>query len=102
MKHSFDADCTTKIVERLINYYAEYVEGDILSSKDKYNALFKECKLKDYMYLIYNSPFERHSIELYEMLLEVLPIEAMPEVLLNKIQKDQKYIKSIENIIARF
>tara|TARA_Y100000590_G_scaffold148836_1_gene170988 strand:+ start:1812 stop:2306 length:495 start_codon:yes stop_codon:yes gene_type:complete len=61
----FDKDCTTEVAEELLNYYAEYVEGYIDSSKDRYNALIRKASKKDIMYTIFNTPFARHAIRLF-------------------------------------
>jgi hypothetical protein len=93
--NSFDTDCTTKIAEQLIVYASEYLEGGINSSMDKYNKLFKDCKIKDWMYLLFHSPFERHSINLYNQILEVLPIEAFPKPVIEKINKDAEFLDNL-------
>jgi len=57
-----DPDCTTVTAEKLITLWAEYVEGWIDSSKDKYNDLIADLwerkNLKDLLYCAFRTPFK--------------------------------------------
>jgi hypothetical protein len=96
IKNNFDKECTTPTTVKLLQYAGEYFEGDIDSSKDKYNKLLRKSKIKDWIYTIYHSPWADHSIKLFEMVREVIPLEAFPDVVVNKIEEDRKHLKKLE------
>ena len=56
--------------EILIQFYAQYVEGYIDSSKDKYNKYFKLVDLKCIEIIIETTPFEEHSKRLTNVLIK--------------------------------
>ena len=94
----FDTDYTTKKAETLISLYAEYVEGFIESAKDEYNRLIKTINLKDALYLVYHTPFERHAIAIFDNIVKAVGIENIPSKILSKIEKDKTSLAKIERI----
>jgi hypothetical protein len=94
----FDKDCTTQFAEKLINLYAEYVEGDVDSSKAKYDKLIETVTIKDVMYIVYHTPFEYQSVQLYNCHLKSIS-DQLPIELLEKIISDMKSIVEMKKIL---
>ena len=94
----FDKECTTPLAEKLISLYAEYVEGEIESAKDKYNSLVRTITYKDLVYMIYTTPFERHALQLSGLLKDTskLPIEVQ-----EKLRNDQIHIDKMNKILNK-
>lgn len=98
MTTQFDTQCTTPLAERLISLYAEYVEGYIDSSKDKYNTLVKTATLKDILYMIYHTPFERHSVVLYNKVCDVIGEKNIPTEIVSKVASNKEWIAKMDAI----
>jgi len=91
---------TITLPEHLIRLYAEFVEGDIKSSRDKYNQLIRTCTIDDLITIIDTTPFEQHAIQLYDIIVGKVKI---PSEVVEKVNKYRIYIdelnKRFENII---
>lgn len=88
----FNKDLTTPLAEKLIKLYAEYVEGGIDSSRIKYNELIKNVNDTDVLYIVYRTPFERHSTKLYTSYLKPKGV-VIPDIVLDKLISDANYLK---------
>ena len=95
---NFDIDCTTPLSERLISLYAEYVEGEMESSGRKYNELIKTATVKDILYIVFRSPFERHAFRLYTLLQE--NGVNIPKEVDVKVAKDKEFIIRMDKLTA--
>ena len=91
----FDKNCTTPKAEELIKLYAEYVEGNIESSKNKYNALIKTASLKDLVYIIYRTPFERHAVNLGKVITD---LNKLPFEVKEKLQNDMAFVYKMDKL----
>lgn len=89
---NFDKDCTTKLATILINLYAEYVEGEIESSKIEYNKLINKISVKDALYLIYHTPFEGQAIQISKSFPKGYKF---PKEVINKLNAAKDYLKQI-------
>ena len=95
---NFDKDCTTPLAKKLISLYAEYVEGEIESSGKKYNELIKTATVKDILYVVFHSPFERHAFRLYTLLKE--NNVDIPKEIAVKVAKDKKFIIEMDKLMV--
>ena len=94
-KTMFDINLTTVKAENLLKLYAEYVEGEIESSKDKYNELIKTANDIDILYIVYKTPFARHSTNLYINYLKPNNVK-IPDIVLDKLISDANWLKEYE------
>lgn len=96
MKIAFDPELTTPKAEKLIDLYADYVEGEIESAMHRYNKIIETCTLKDFIYMAYHTPFDRHRVELMKNILEVVPEDRIPHQLMEKYGNAKKYTERWE------
>lgn len=97
----FDKECTTPKASEAIRLYAEYVEGSIESSKEKYNKLMHKATVKDVLYIIFHTPFERQAIRLYDVLLKAVGDETrIPIEVVEKVKQNRIFVQKIDASIA--
>jgi hypothetical protein len=92
----FDKDCTTELADTLIRLYAEYVEGNIESSKDQYNTLITTATKEDLMYIIYKTPFERQAVQISK----AFNTEILPEPVRLKLEIDNQWLEKLKRYIV--
>ena len=84
--NAFDKRLTTPLAEELIQLYAQYVEGGIEESKQKYNYKLQFITTVDIVYIVYRTPFERQSVQLSHLL------SFIPKEVEEKLKKNKEYL----------
>ena len=89
-------DKPTALAMNLISLYAQYVEGFDDSAKDEYNKLIKSIDVADAIHMAYNTPFERHAIKMYDLImLQIGDKRCLPEELNVKIEIDKAWVERL-------